>query len=481
MTVNGMARELELDTRTTLLDALRERLQLPGTKKGCDHGQCGACTVIVGGRRINSCLTLAIMHEGDSITTIEGLGTPEKLHPMQAAFVKHDGYQCGYCTPGQICSAVAVLEEINAGIPSHVSADSMHSQKLTAVELRERMSGNICRCGAYSNIVDAITEVVREESMKPFTYERATSPAAAAAAAAARTQGAKFIAGGTNLLDLMKLQIETPTHLIDVNGLALDKIEITPEGGLRIGALVRNTDLAADPRVRRDYGLLARALLAGASGQLRNRATTAGNLLQRTRCPYFYDTNMPCNKRQPGSGCAAIGGFSRQHAVVGVSDACIATHPSDMAVALRALDAVVETVRPDGSARSIPIAEFYRLPGETPHLETVIERGELITAVTLPKPVGGMHIYRKVRDRASYAFALVSVGAIIQKDGTGRVALGGVAHKPWRIEAAEAALPRGASAVTAQLLAGAKPTHENAFKLKLAERTLGAVLTEVRG
>ena len=244
---------------------------------------------------------------------------------------------------------------------------------------------------------------------------------------------------------------------------------------------MRNTDLAADPRVRRDYGLLARALLAGASGQLRNRATTAGNLLQRTRCPYFYDTSMPCNKRQPGSGCAAIGGFSRQHAVVGVSDACIATHPSDMAVALRALDAVVETVRPDGAARRIPIAEFYRPPGDTPHLETVIERGELITAVTLPRPLGGMHIYRKVRDRASYAFALVSVGAIIQSDGTGRVALGGVAHRPWRIELAEAELPRGARAVTARLLADAKPTHENAFKLKLAERTLGAVLMEARG
>jgi len=316
--------------------------------------------------------------------------------------------------------------------------------------------------------------------MKPFTYERAKSPTEAAAVAA-RTQGAKFIAGGTNLLDLMKLQIETPTHLIDVNGLALDKIEHTPEGGLRIGALVRNTDLAADQRVRRDYGLLARALLAGASGQLRNRATTAGNLLQRTRCPYFYDSNMPCNKRQPGSGCAAIGGFSRQHAVMGVSDACIATHPSDMAVALRTLDAVVETVRPDGSARSIPIAEFYRLPGDTPHLETVVERGELITAVTLPRPLGGIHIYRKVRDRASYAFALVSIGAVVQRDGTGRVALGGVAHKPWRVEAAEAAMPRGAKAVAQGLLAGAKTTHENAFKLPLVERTLAAVLAEAKG
>ena len=289
--------------------------------------------------------------------------------------------------------------------------------------------------------------------MKPFTYERAHSPSGAAAAAT-RMEGAKFIAGGTNLLDLMKLEIETPRHLIDVNGLALDKIETTPEGGLRIGALVRNTDLAADPRVRRDYPLLTRALVAGANGQLRNQATTAGNLLQRTRCPYFYDTNMPCNKRQPGSGCGALGGFSRQHAVIGVSDACIATHPSDMAVALRALDAVVETVRPDGSVRSIPIAEFHRLPGNTPHIETVLEPGELITAVTLPKPVGGTQIYRKVRDRASFAFALISVGAIVQRDGTGQVALGGVAHKPWRVEAAEAEMPRGAKAVAARLLAG---------------------------
>jgi xanthine dehydrogenase YagS FAD-binding subunit len=316
--------------------------------------------------------------------------------------------------------------------------------------------------------------------MKPFTYERAQSPAEAAASAA-RAEGAKFIAGGTNLLDLMKLQIETPKHLIDVNGLSLDKIEPVPEGGLRIGALVRNTDLAADKRVRRDYGLLSRALVAGASGQLRNKATTAGNLLQRTRCPYFYDTNQPCNKRQPGSGCAAIGGINRQHAIIGSSDACIATNPSDMAVAMRALDAIVETVRPDGQTRSIPIADLYRLPGDTPHIETALAPGELITAVTLPKPVGGMHIYRKVRDRASYAFALVSVGAIVQRDGTGRVAVGGIAHKPWRVEAAETEMPRGAKAVTDRLLAGAKPTEANAFKVALVQRTLGAILTDAKG
>ncbi|HEY5794078.1 MAG TPA: xanthine dehydrogenase family protein subunit M [Bosea sp. (in: a-proteobacteria)] len=316
--------------------------------------------------------------------------------------------------------------------------------------------------------------------MRAFSYERAESPASAAAAAASRPD-AKFIAGGTNLLDLMKLQIEAPSHLIDVNGLKLDRIEPAEDGGLRIGALVRNTALATDERVRRDYGVLSRALLAGASGQLRNRATTAGNLLQRTRCPYFYDTAQPCNKRQPGSGCSAIGGFSRQLAVIGSSEACIATHPSDMAVAMRVLDAKVETAKPDGATRAIPIADFHRLPGDTPHIETVLEPGELITAVTLPKPAGGKHIYRKVRDRASYAFALVSVAAVIQRDGSGRIALGGVAHKPWRREAAESELPRGAKATAAALLEGAKPTHDNAFKLNLVERTLGAVRAEARG
>ncbi|MGK9262053.1 xanthine dehydrogenase family protein subunit M [Sinorhizobium meliloti] len=316
--------------------------------------------------------------------------------------------------------------------------------------------------------------------MRAFSYERVSS-IEAAARAAATTDGAKFIAGGTNLLDLMKLEIETPTHLVDVNGLALDRIEATPEGGLRIGALVRNTDLAADERVRRDYALLSRALLAGASGQLRNRATTAGNLLQRTRCPYFYDTNQPCNKRQPGSGCSALAGFSRQLAVVGVSDACIASHPSDMAVAMRALDAVVETVRADGTTRSIPIADLHRLPGDTPHIEHVLERGELITAIVLPKPAGGKQIYRKVRDRASYAFALVSVGAVVQPDGTGHVALGGIAPKPWRDEAADKEMANGAKAVAGKLLAGARPTEQNAFKLTLVERALSAVLVEAKG
>jgi xanthine dehydrogenase YagS FAD-binding subunit len=316
--------------------------------------------------------------------------------------------------------------------------------------------------------------------MRSFSYERPASVEAAAQSASDNPQ-AKFIAGGTNLLDLMKLEIETPTHLIDVNGLGLDTIEPTPEGGLRIGALVRNTELAAHETVRRDYALLSRALLAGASGQLRNKATTSGNLLQRTRCPYFYDPNQPCNKRQPGSGCSAIGGYTRQHAVVGASDACIATHPSDMAIAMRVLDAVVETVKADGSRRSIAIADFHLLPGDTPHIETVLEQGEFITAVLLPPPIGGRHVYRKVRDRASYAFALISVGAVVQPDGTGRVAVGGVAHKPWRMEEADSALEQGARAASAILFADARPSDQNSYKIDLVERALSAVMADGKG
>jgi len=315
--------------------------------------------------------------------------------------------------------------------------------------------------------------------MKPFTYERAASPAAAAASVA-RTPGAKFIAGGTNLLDLMKLEIEVPTHLIDIQELKLDKIEPTQDGGLRVGAFVSNTALASDARVRRDYGVLSRAIVAGASGQLRNKATTAGNLLQRTRCPYFYDTNQACNKRKPGSGCAALGGYSRQLGIIGISDACIATYPGDMAVAMRLLDAKIETINPTGQTRIIPIADFHQLPGTTPHIETALQRGELITAVTLPKPLGGTHTYRKVRDRASYAYALVSVAAIVQKDGSGRVAIGGIAPRPWRVDAADAQLRNGPKAVVAPLLAGARPTEDNAFKVPLVERTLAAVIAETR-
>jgi xanthine dehydrogenase YagS FAD-binding subunit len=318
--------------------------------------------------------------------------------------------------------------------------------------------------------------------MKVFTYERAASPAAAARAVAERP-GARFIAGGTNLLDLMKLGIETPPHLVDVNRIGLDAIEPTSNGGLRIGALVRNADLAADPRVRQDYAVLARALLAGASGQLRNRATTAGNLLQRTRCPYFYETAMPCNKRRPGSGCAALQGLNRPNAVLGASDACIATHPSDMAVAMRVLDATVETVSPDGSARTVPIADLHRLPGNEPDRETVLRPGELITAVALPPPVRGLHLYRKVRDRASYAFATVSLAAVLVRgrDGrieAGRFAFGGLAPKPWRVEAGEREVARGPDAVSDVVLADARTTEHNAFKPLLARRLLAAAMAD---
>jgi xanthine dehydrogenase YagS FAD-binding subunit len=263
--------------------------------------------------------------------------------------------------------------------------------------------------------------------MKPFHYERATAVASACASAA--VPAAKFIAGGTNLIDLMRLEIEAPAQLVDIGQLPLAAIEETADGGLRIGARVTNSALAADMRVRRRYPLLSQAILAGASTQLRNKATTGGNLLQRTRCPYFYDTTKPCNKRVPGSGCSALRGFNRMNAVLGVSDDCIAAHGSDMAVAMTALDARVETVAPDGATRTIPIDALYRAPGNTPHIETALAPGELIRSVLLPPPPLGGQVYRKVRDRASFAFALVSVAVIVARDDkqirAARVAFGG--------------------------------------------------------
>jgi xanthine dehydrogenase YagS FAD-binding subunit len=321
--------------------------------------------------------------------------------------------------------------------------------------------------------------------MRAFAYQRADS--ATRAAAAAVKPGTKIIAGGTNLLDLMKLQVETPSNLVDINRLPFDKIEDTPDGGLRIGTLVRNSDLAADPRVRQHYGVLSRALLAGASAQLRNKATTGGNLLQRTRCYYFYDVTKPCNKRNPGSGCAALAGFNRIHAILGTSDHCIATHPSDMAVAMRVLDAKVETVNPTGDTKVIPMADFHRLPGNTPEIETSLEPGEVITAVTLPPP--GVQVYRKVRDRASYAFALVSVAAVVDSTRgrirSARLAFGGLALKPWRSVQAEQGLAN-APATTASfneaanaVLEGARGFGGNDFKIPLTRRTLHSVLAEM--
>ncbi|MEN2787347.1 xanthine dehydrogenase family protein subunit M [Sphingomonas qilianensis] len=324
--------------------------------------------------------------------------------------------------------------------------------------------------------------------MKTFDYAKADSPEAAVSAVGA---GTKFIAGGTNLLDLMKLQIETPDKLVDISRLDLAQIEEREDGGLTIGALVPNSDLAADRRVVEQYAVLSRALLAGASGQLRNKASTGGNLLQRTRCYYFYDTAMPCNKREPGTGCSAIGGFNRILAVLGTSEHCIATHPSDMAVAMRALDATIVTLKADGDRRRLSIHDFYRLPGDTPHIETVLEAGELIAHIELPAPPKGNQLYRKVRDRASYAFALVSVAGVVSiEDGkiaSASLAFGGLGPMPWRDPAVEAALigkaPSDAvfEAAATALLADAQGYGSNDFKLPLARRVLIACLRDLTG
>lgn len=321
--------------------------------------------------------------------------------------------------------------------------------------------------------------------MKRFEYIRADSPEQAATFAS--HTDASFIAGGTNLLDLMKLEIETPNKLVDVTRLALAQIETTDDGGLRIGTLVTNSDLAAHPDVIAHYPVLSRAILAGATGQLRNKATTGGNFLQRTRCYYFYQTDSACNKRNPGSGCPAIEGENRTLAILGTSDACIAQHPSDMAVAMRLLDAAIETVKADGSTRKIAIKDFYCLPKDTPHIENVLESGELITHIVLPAPIKGMHTYDKVRDRASYAFALVSCAAVIDVNGKGllttvRLTFGGIGTEPWRNEAVEALLTDtdGNDEVITQaadfLLKEAKGSGQNDFKIPLTRRLLKQVI-----
>ncbi|HET9689475.1 MAG TPA: xanthine dehydrogenase family protein subunit M [Pseudolabrys sp.] len=327
--------------------------------------------------------------------------------------------------------------------------------------------------------------------MHTFEFERATDSAAAVATAAqAKTaqQGAdvRFVAGGTTLLDLMKLNVETPARVIDINRLPLDKIEATPDGGLKIGATVRNSDLANHPTVKRDYAVLSQAILSGASAQLRNMATTAGNLVQRTRCVYFRDTAMPCNKREPGTGCPAITGANRMLAILGTSEHCIATNPSDMCVAMAALEATIHVQGPKG-VRAIAIGNFHLLPGTTPHRETVLEPGDLITHVTLPPPVAGSkQVYLKLRDRASYEFALASAAVVITvaagKVTRARIALGGVGTKPWRSPEAEAALVGEAVNQTSfrnaaeAALRDAKPQSENGFKIELAKRCLTHVL-----
>ncbi|GAB2871462.1 xanthine dehydrogenase family protein subunit M [Streptomyces deserti] len=326
--------------------------------------------------------------------------------------------------------------------------------------------------------------------MKPFAYVRAESVEEATTAYASRP-GARYLGGGTNLVDLMKLGVEEPAALIDVTRLPLDTVEEQADGSLRIGAMVRNSDLAAHPAVRDRYPALSQAVLAGASGQLRNAATTGGNLLQRTRCPYFQDLSKPCNKREPGSGCGARDGVHRDHAVLGYSDHCIATHPSDMAVALAALDARVELYGPDG-ARSVAACDFHRLPGDRPEQDTEIRPGELVTGVLLPATAAGMpSAYRKARDRASYAFALASVAAVLDvADGVvshAGIAFGALAHRPWRARRAEAAL-LGAAPTAAAFehavdleLSAARPLRDNAYKVPLARRLALDVLTRLAG
>ena len=322
--------------------------------------------------------------------------------------------------------------------------------------------------------------------MVPFIYERASDRRSALSSGA--RAGAKYLGGGTNLVDLMRETIERPDVLVDVTGLSCG-IEETGDGGLAIGAGVRNTVLASDRRVRERYPVLSQAILAGASAQIRNMATVGGNLLQRTRCGYFYDDAAHCNKRESGAGCDAIEGFNRNHAILGASSSCVATYPSDMAVALAALDAVVTVEGQDG-AREVPLSTFHRLPGETPQIETVLQPGELITAVTLP-PEGfaGRSTYRKVRDRASYAFALISVAAALDVEGGAvkdvRIALGGVAHKPWRANSAEAALRNGPTteaafrAAAEMELAAAHGLRDNAFKIELATRVITDTLCKL--
>ena len=491
-TINGRDIETALDPRVSLLDLLREHLNLTGTKKGCNQGACGACTVLVDGERINSCLALAVQYQGRSITTVEGLETDGVLHDLQRAFIEHDGFQCGYCTPGQLCSAVGMVAETRRGMPSVVSADltgrDRHPRPRRTARAHERQPVPLRRLQRHRRCHRG--HLRGRGRMIEFSYAR-PDDVPAAIRMAGLTAHTKYLGGGTNLVDLMRESIEAPDALVDVTALSRDIVR-ADDGGLTIGAGVSNSAVALDKTVRADFPLLARAILAGASGQIRNMATMGGNILQRTRCLYFYDDAARCNKREPGAGCDAIDGFNRIHAILGASPACVATHPSDMCVALAALDAEVRLEGPDG-ARSLKLTDLHRLPGGRPDLETELKSRELITAVHVPAlRFGRRSTYRKVRDRASYAFALVSVAAALDVDQDGnvgdvRLALGGVAPKPWRAFKAEAALrgrPATADSFRAAAdaeLAEAAPLRDNGFKIELARRVIVAVLKELQG
>ena len=472
LTVNGVARQLEVAPWTSLLDALRDHLDLTGTKKGCDHGQCGACTVLVDGRRILSCLTLAVMKDGAEVTTIEGLAMDGALHPLQQAFIDHDAFQCGYCTPGQICSAVGP-DRRRQGENRRRDPRTDERQYLPLRRLSQHRRGDPAGDGAV---------------MINFEYARATDVADAVRLIAADPK-AKFIAGGTNLIDLMKYDVERPTRLIDISRLPLNSVEETADGGVRIGALVPNSDLAYHPLIGERYPLLASAILAGASAQLRNMASTGGNLLQRTRCYYFYDIATPCNKREPGSGCSAIAGLNRMHAILGTSDACIATHPSDMCVALAALDATVHVAGPSGT-RAIAFADFHRLPGDTPQRDTNLQANEIVTAVELPPQGFASKLHLPENPRSP----LLCVRARLGRSGTGTRWRHDQGRLGWRSAASRTSL--GATRQPKRRCAGRPPIKQvftraadivlrdakgfehNAFKIDLARRAIVRALTQ---
>ena len=398
-----MPRDLTVAPWTTLLDALRDHLDLTGTKKGCDHGQCGACTVLVDGRRVNSCLTLAVMKDGAEVTTSRAW--PATAHSTRAA-----GFHRPRRLPVRLLHAGTNLlgrgpDRGRQGQNRRRNSRADERQHLPLRRLSQHRRGDPAGDGRNG-----------WQAMINFEYARAIDVADAVRQIAA-DPAAKFIAGGTNLIDLMKYDVERPARLIDITRLPLKTVEETANGGLRIGALVPNSDLAYHPLIEERYPLLSSAILAGASQQLRNMASTGGNLLQRTRCFYFYDTATPCNKREPGSGCSAIDGINRINAILGTSEACIATHPSDMCVALAALEATVHVAGPAGE-RAIAFADFHRLPGDTPQIDTNLAPTEIITAIELP-PQGfaANYSYLKIRDRLSYAFALVSVAAAMDIEG----------------------------------------------------------------
>ena len=476
--VNGTEHRLTLDPRTTLLDALREHLHLTGSKKGCGLGQCGACTVLMDGKRVKSCLSLAALVEGREITTIEGLAQGERAPP--AAGRLHRARRL----PVRLLHARADhgRRRLHRRGPRRLGAGDPRLDERQPVPLRRlrpHRRGHPGRGGAPPVPCGEVEPCTPSPSNARATWP---PPSPSRAQAGRNDAPAEYIAGGTDMVQLLQEYVRRPERLVSLAGLLDNRIEVGPQG-LRLGAAATMAEVAAHPAVVEQFPVIAEALLNSASPQVRNQATMGGNLLQRTRCPYFRDVGYAaCNKRAPGSGCAAIGGENRWHAVLGTSENCIAANPSDLAVALVALDAAVE-VRGAGGQRTVPLVDFHRLPGDTPHIETVLEPGEVIAAITVPaNPAARRSHYLKVRDRASFEFAVVSAAVALEMDGArirqARVALGGVGTKPWRVPRVEAALAgasldpaalRPAAALAAE---GAQGRGHNDFKIELMQRAI---------